>query len=249
MGINVGATSAAGIWLGPNECVRGDMVLWLDAGDPRSATYASTTWFDLSGNNRNAVGQGVDSADLTHSGNQSFWNLTPGSSVEKFHVTNDFGSGFGAAGWTIEVWLKIDVFDDGGLVVCGQTTNSYGIDFNSTDGNSIRVGVRDGSSFILANTGTVSTGVWYHVVGTHSSTKNVKIYLGTADTVPTLVEEVTGNKSPSTTETWRIGGREKLAGSADDEFDGKIAIVRAYNTPFATSDIHYNWNCDRGRFL
>ena len=237
MGINVG-----GSLIGGAECAREGLKVWLDAGNGSSAPGGGTTWKDLSQNGNDAEGEDVDTTDLI----DGYWNLTP---TEHFIITNTFGSTFAESSFTFEVWVKVDVWDNSGLFMCGHTGNSYGLYIQDSD-DSLRFGVRNSNQYIAKET-SLSTGVWYYAVGVHTAGSNVKLYIGkSGDDVPQLTETTSAPSlgDLSTSEAWHIGCKHLVAGGYVDELDGKVAIVRAYNRAISKSEINYNWHADRGRF-
>ena len=242
MPINVG-TSSVNHNIGGGGFAREGLYIHLDAGDTRSAVPNSANWLDLSGNNRDFTGTNVEHGDDVY----GYWNLDGSDEYFLFQTIswdedNDF---------SVEAWFQLNSTNElGSIVGQGKQGRSFGIDRN--DNGTITWRVRgDSSANAQVTTSALSSGVWYHALGTYKgSSTTTKLYLdgvliGTSTTDP-------GNISWSSgvDDDFRIGYKSTTAGSSSNMryFDGNIAIVRVYQRTLTHSEVLFNYSADTMRF-
>jgi|7_EtaG_2_1085326.scaffolds.fasta_scaffold21718_4 hypothetical protein len=237
MPINIGATSATGQVIGGNECAREGLVMWLDAGDVRSADQSGTGWNDMSGHDNDMTGNNVEAADLA----SGYWSPDG---------TNEYWSNTGFLDptddddFSVECWLQLGSTNElGGIIVQGKQGNSWGI-CRSTSAT-VNFAVR-GDTNRQASSGTLTASTWYHIAGTYNDSHVTKIYVDGAEAA-----SVDGDPGTvSTTENFYIGYKDSTSGSSASMkyFDGILGIVRVYNRTLSASEVLYNFHSERSRY-
>ena len=227
----VGSTSDFGI-------VTDSLQINLDAGNFTSR--GTSTWTDLSGNANNAS---VINAVL----DQDFYYSLDGNS-DYFSVP--YNSSFNSATFTTETWVKFDNFSRYHHLMCyfvevtGQRV-FYMRSYTNTAG--LQLGVLDSSNVtqsLLSNTTNLSTGTWYHIVGTADGV-NLKIYInGNLDSSAAQTVSVT---TGATNRPMRIGNLEGYEGTYD--LAGDIAQSRYYTKALTATEVLQNYNATKTNFI
>ena len=221
---------------GPNIITDG-LVLALDAANTKSYVSGSTTWLDISGNNRNEA--------LI---NTSFTSNNNGSVT--FNGTNSSGSYksnpiTGNSAFTLSGWLDVKTHPStfGLAVSIGNATNDnaayIGYVQTAQSGSSTSIGGgfygRNFGSGVAANTG------WHNVVLTYAG--------GVSATTTLYVDgtsRVTGNQNPNLSSTVINVGAANT-GSAY-WYSGSIANVQIYNRALSSDEVSQNYNALKTRF-
>jgi len=222
MGINIGSTSATGVWIGGgnNDIAREGLIFWIDSGNYRSYTGSGTTIYDLSGNNNNG----------TISGGPSFSNgyLDFDGTDDYINVANDLGT---LTSFTLEVWAKKDVASGPHYYIDSRNGSTSYFWFLS-EYNSYDYNFHDTSRFNDSN----SYVNWHQIVVTENAVGSA-IYLNG-------VQKDIGTTSSGIGANMRIGTRYTGASF----WNGQMAIVRVYNRDISASEILYNFHATRARF-
>ena len=150
------------------------------------------------------------------------------------------------------IWVNVDVYDDGALLLCGHTTNSYGFDWVDTD-EKLRFGVRDSDSAHTANLTGLQTNEWMFFAGVHNSGTDVRLYV--ADSTqgydsPTMVQatDSTGLSGLSESGVLQVGGIYRLGGSQHDEFDGSVGSILVYTKALSADEVNQIYQVQRARY-
>jgi hypothetical protein len=213
-------------WRGP-DIVADGLVLYLDAGSPNSyRPDFGTTWKDMSGNGYNGA--------LT---NGPTFNSANGGSIV-FDGVDDYTTGSLSTSnineYTLDVWANVTVKGIGGSPISTNGTGSQGsIAFIQIGGG--------GNPWQFNNvvTDSPSTEVWYHVVGTQTTTTQT-IYLNG-------VLKTSGNAVSSLGTQYTVGTRyDRVVQSV--YFNGKIAVTKIYNRALTSTEILQNYNAQKSRF-
>ena len=227
-----------------NEIPRASLKVWLDPGVYECYPGSGTTAYDLSGNGNDAT--------MTYS---QLATTVPGVFEFQGTYTMDIpnlGSSFGQNDFSMCVWVNVDVYDDGALLLCGHTTNSYGFDWVDTD-EKLRFGVRDSDSAHTANLTGLQTNEWMFFAGVHNSGTDVRLYV--ADSTqgydsPSMIEatDSTGLSGLSTSEVLQVGGIYRLGGSQHDEFDGSVGSILVYEKELSADEVNQIYQVQRARY-
>jgi hypothetical protein len=238
--LNSGFTIGPGVELNSNHPpipVSAGLRLHLDAGNPASFSYPSSTWTDL-----------VDGKEFTLFGGPTHYsdyggylNFTPSSSqyaeATSFPDTLD--------NWTLEAWHYYDGTNSSGSP-CIITEVYAGTPINYTLGNctdsspNVQVGHWDGGSFNATPNGTVLIpNHWYHVVGTFDGTAH-RLYVN-GELAQTQATSSPANRGG-------VGIRLMCRWDAGQFWGGALAVVRIYDTALDLDGVQQNYTADRARF-
>ena len=227
-----------------NEIPRDSLKVWLDPGVYECYPGSGTTAYDLSGNGNDAT--------MTYS---QLATTVPGVFEFQGTYTMDIpnlGSSFGQNDFSMCVWVNVDVYDDGALLLCGHTTNSYGFDWVDTD-EKLRFGVRDSDSAHTANLTGLQTNEWMFFAGVHNSGTDVRLYV--ADSTqgydsPSMIEatDSSGLSGLSESGVLQVGGQYRLGGGAHDELDGSVGSILVYEKELSADEVNQIYQVQRARY-
>jgi hypothetical protein len=245
---------------GPKIVTNG-LVLCLDAANQKSYPGSGTTWFDLSGNNRNATLNGP-----------VFVNEN-GGVIECIDVSNngsriEFGSlNLNTPSVSIEYWFKLtsnpNVSGDNEFrFMCFKTNNFFNY---MEQGRTINFTVHKGgtqfrridSTFAHGqpNNSAFDIGTWYHVLFSHNESNGHGSYFYNGELVRTGIMSI--QSSPFTeittgpidsTNTSLIFSQNHSSG-VRRFFPGYLASLKIYNRPLTQSEVKQNYNAGKSRFV
>jgi hypothetical protein len=239
--LNSGFTIGPGVVLDANSMfpVSAGLRLHLDAGNPASFAYPSSTWTDL-----------VDGKAFTLYGGPTHYsdyggylNFAPNSSqyaeATSFPDTLD--------NWTLEAWHYYDGTTPSNHSPCIVTENYAGggtINFslgNCSDSSpNLQVGHWDGGSWNPTPQGIVLlSNHWYHVVGTFDGTAH-RLY----------VNGELASSHATSSPAYRSGAGIRLMCRWDypEFWGGALAVVRIYDTALDLAGVQQNYSAERTRF-
>lgn len=224
--------------------VTNNLMLHLDAGDPDSYGGSGTTWYDLTGNNRNATLVNTPTYDnVTAGGLFSFDD----NSFE-YATIPDIGD---LSTFTIETWCRVH------KSLTNKVTSVVTNEFNLSDRLNFSIGTnraptsynmsfgyyKNPPGWINVSGSAASLNVWYHLLGTYDGT-SLKFYIN-----GTLNTQVSSSVTPQSGGEIRIARRwDSSATSATNFFDGDISIVRIYNTVLNSTQVTQNYDSQKSRF-
>ena len=229
--------------MGPGKIVEDGLVFYVDAANKESYPGSGTTWFDLKGN---------DNGTLTSS--PTFVNENGG--VIDFDSTDYVNTNLDSStynSFSINAWVNGDSLSTY-QTVAAQTrygtpwSNSSWLLYIEAPGGTpyMTFYIGSGGSFILAGKNTVlSSGQWYHVVGTWDGSTS-KLYINgvketTEGTVPSM------NTTPINT---LIGASLNGGGTGNTGYwNGKISNVQIHNRALSSQEVNQNYNALKGRFV
>lgn len=219
-----------------SSIVTSGLVLCLDAGNRRSYPGSGTLWYDASttgGNNGTLVNGPVYNS--ANGGYLDFDGVDDYISSTSTSTTDLTGT------MTCECWFKLDATASDWVRPFGKgdsTNRTYGLWYNTT--SNIFLYQRYGTSnFGVTYSATVSTGVWYQMVGVSSGTSQALYLNGTS------VGTTTSGSSTfySSSEGYRVGGA-----NFHTFHNGPISVVRLYNVALTADQVLQNFNAIRGRY-
>lgn len=209
--------------------------------DPNKDLIYPNSINDLSGNslNGNLSNNTFTAPYLTFNGSSSTVLVSDNSLLEP--GTGDF---------SVEVWVNYSVIAGSSRVVIGKTNGGlaadwgYGIRTNSSGLTYMEVG--NGTTTLNSPTYTVTTNTWYQIVGvfTNVSSNSIALYVnGVSQGTPT---NHTFTSVKDTTHSLSIGSFDNNIGGFGQWFNGKMGIVRIYNSALSDSDVSKNFEANRG---
>ena len=215
--------------------------LYLDAGHNGSYPGSGNTWSDISGNGKVATLYNAPTYSATNGGILTFAK----ASYKYAETTTNLGN---MSNWTVEIWAKLN-----SILAAGQNafvTNVFdGLNLNYSLGSNIQANSNPTAGFFngawrnAPATGVLSTGVWYHLVGTYDGA-TISYYVNTG-----LVNSLSYAGTASSGGNTRIARRWDSPDNDSNNFvDGIIPIVRIYNRALAQAEITQNFNQSRGRY-
>ena len=235
--------------------VRDGLVLDLDAGVSASYPGSGTTWYDISGSNKNATLVGDEISYLNVNGGVFNFTGLPASDGDPDYFSLPNTSFILGANFTIEVWTYYNSVSQpdtnpwsGGCLY----TNSAESDWNTGAGNdngllfgynSIVYRNTSASEILVVYSSAPTTRVWHqHVLVVNSGTG--RVYVDNVQ-VATLSNMRTYTQS---TGTLGIGIADKNPSLYRGEYLGYIPNVKIYNRALTAAEILQNFNALKGRF-
>ncbi len=225
------------------------LLLNLDASNSASYPGSGTTWYDLSGNNRNGTmfgGVGYLAANggtMTFDGTNDYVTVPLPTNFPSFSVT---------------LWMKLTTsrtYSYAFSTSNGIAAQTFNIEFNDPDaGNSARTAWvwwkntsgLDGGTMVpsTGSLGNWNDSVWRQVVFTHTGTSNL-VYVNGALANQTITGDQTIPFFGGTNCVMSIGRREY---SANMYYQGHIAQVSVYGRALSSSEVKQNFDSTKTRF-
>jgi len=209
--------------------VTSGLVLCLDAANKRSYPGSGTTWFDISGNNRNLTlfnGTAYNSA--------GYFDFDGSDDYAK---TSDNGLGTGTTiPHSLEMWVNFDVLTNPRwwLAVIGQYTTGAHHWIGTT-------GVQFGAWSANCQRSPTLLGVnnWMQIVGTFNGT-TLTYYVNSVNTGGSCTADGFNFTNTDFTIGLRLG--------SEAYFNGKVSNVKIYNRALSAEEIAQNFNALCGRY-
>ena len=241
--LNSGFTLGPGVTLDANytpppTVITTGLRLHLDAGNPASFTYPSSTWTDL-----------VDGKAFTLFGGPTHYSdyggyLNFAPSASQYAEATSFPDSL--SHWTLEAWHYYDGTTPSNQSPCIITEVYAGTPINYTLGNctdsspNVQVGHWDGGSFNATPQGIVLlSNHWYHVVGTFDGTAH-RLYVN---------GELASSQATSSPATrGGVGIRLMCRWDVPQFWGGALAVVRIYDTALDLAGVQQNYTTERTRF-
>jgi len=223
-----------------------DLVLHLDAANPKSYPGSGTSWKDLSKNGNSGTLTNGPAFDNGNYGSITFDNVDDHISVP---ISNDLILNLGG---TIEAWVKLDSLGgsyDNTIVMKGDGAswnNLHYVLFELSGSDSIMLSTSNGTNATQndgVKTSNLSINTWYHIVANWQGTDFNRIYLNGE----LSEEKTTGIYQPSDTISscfFQIGRTYPNS----YYFDGNIAIIKIYNRAISSAEVLQNYNATKSRF-
>jgi hypothetical protein len=213
-----------------NSQVNANLIRSYDVSNQLSYPGSGTTLGDVSGN----------SVDGTLVNGVGFNSSNGGSLV--FDGNDDyvsFGSGYSTTdNLTYEAWVNPSSLGSLGVILNHDSWSSGYVHFQFI-GNSLQFALNGESD--MYSTYSFTANIWYQVAAVYSkSAKTISFYVNGI-----LTNTENYNNPPSITNTnLKLGSWN----GNDRFFNGKIGLVRIYNSALSASDIQKNFNGSKTRF-
>lgn len=217
-----------------NEIVRSSLALYLDASNSSSYPGTGTTWFDISGNGRNASLINSPTFSNTNGGEINF-------SGTQYATLPANVFNFGTGSYSIEAWVLNNSAVTNNIWYSSQSSNStgfYGAGYNISTGwfhTTFDGSTRPTSSKLPI----ASPNGWSHHVIVRSGNTITQYVNGFQAST-----NATTSMSMSAADV-RIGQNPATNG---ERWNGKIAIIRIYNKELSKEEILNNFNLEKNKF-
>jgi hypothetical protein len=217
------------------QIVTDGLVLCLNASDRNSYISGSTTWNDVSGLGNNG----------TLINGPTFNSLNGGSIV--FDGVNDLlqANAVNSSYFTLSVWAKWTQFfssNQGHSLVSNNTSTSNGYMLyqgTSDPYNRVTLFVCTPSLVSFTSNTSLSTNVWYNIVGTYDGNL-ISLYInGDLDKNTTQTGTVTSNPGSL------LVGKTSYTNAY---FNGNISNIQIYNRALSAQEVLQNYNATKSRF-
>jgi hypothetical protein len=218
---------------GSNQIVRNGLVLNLDAANPSSYISGSSTWFDISSTSTNGTLSNVtfdsgSGGSLVFNGSTSFIRGTDVNGILNV----------GASGYaTVSTFIQSTSTSPQQIIFLYGASTSQTLNYNIGLSNGLIRGNNAalGTTYIFPNQ-------WYGVTVTFAGTTVTSYINGVA--------AGTSTRSTTTTTgtTWGIGANITSNSLIDQQFYGKIGLLRVYNRQLSSTEILQNFTASKKRF-
>jgi hypothetical protein len=225
------------------KIVTDGLVLCLDAANPLSYPGTGNIWYDLSGNNLNAIKYGSPSFGLLNSSH--CWRFT--ANGQYFNTNTSMVDYLNGSNLTLEsfIYPETDVAtgDRGTIIVNTSFTGYYGFYQSLNKSN------RKQSNYWYGKTlpgyhelgSAMINNSWYHLVSIwDGSVGKLYQFLNMTKTVVNTVG-TNANTAPYIT----IGQEQSATGR---QFAGGISLIRIYNRALTDDQVQQNYLATKGRF-
>jgi hypothetical protein len=208
-------------------------VLNLDAANPSSYISGSSTWFDISSTSTNGTLSNVtfdsgSGGSLVFNGSTSFIRGTDVNGILNV----------GASGYaTVSTFIQSTSTSPQQIIFLYGASTSQTLNYN--------IGLSNG--LIRGNNATLGTtyifpNQWYGVTITFVGTTVTSYINGVASGTSTR------NTTATTGTTWGIGANVTSNSLIDQQFYGKIGLLRVYNRELSLTEILQNFTASKKRF-
>ena len=216
------------------------LVYHLDAGNAASYPGSGSTWSDLASS---GISMTLYGSPTYSSANGGYLSFVPSSS--QYGSTST--SLAAASTWTIEAFIYYNGTNNGSLP-CIFTDTFPGTSstiqwalgsLNGGSSTTLQAGYFSGGWFTTPVQSPLTSGNWYHVVGTYDGT-NIKLYINGS----------LNQTTASSTAPVRNAGGHRIMRRWDtaDYWGGNLAVLRIYNTALSLTDISQNYSAQKSRF-
>ena len=207
--------------------VTNDLLVHLDAANKKSYPGSGTTWYDLSGNNRNFTLVGnLTYGDFYFDGFGANTEYVTGSSYS--HRTNDF---------TYSFWMMWDAAADyDTLVENGQWTDTLLLRFQGGTG----IAVYAEGAYYQSLDFVPSVSTWHNIVFRRNGTI-IDLFVDNS-----YKDSVNFNADHNLVQA--VMHLMKSTHSAGNNTNGKLSIFQIYTRALSNNEITQNYNALKGRF-
>ena len=233
--------------------VTSNLILCLDAANPKSYSGSGNTWFDITGR----ANHGTLVNGPSYSSNSGGFISCDGTN-DYIEILDNSIFDFGTNNFSVEYWFRknattsssnywgVNKWNSGGG---GAGTNEWGLDIGngiSGTGESVLFAIESGStSYFMAISNTPTLYLWNQLVGIRSGA-GLSVYMNGA---------MIGTSSPVgmavTTSVNNISGRNiRIANSALNNYYSKVdsSIVRIYNKALTPDEVKQNYDANKTRY-
>ncbi len=229
-----------GFYRGPNIVTDG-LVLSLDAGNPKSYTSGSTTWYDKSGYGNNGT---LVNGPTFNSGNGG--SLVFDGVNDYVNVPSLVNTSFPQDTGTISIWYNID--STGQIVTAPPIFDSFDyrnhifIRRSSNPLYTIQIAFQDASVYRYVYSHLYTLDVWHNITVTYIT--------GVSNSVRLYIDGILVNSGTISDSAWRPSQQFVGIGSiyATDTAKGRGGILQIYNKTLSAQEVLQNYNATKSRY-
>ena len=219
-----------------------NLALYYNADNLTSYPGSGSTVNDLSGNSLNGTLSNVafTSPYFNFNGTSSYISSADNSLLEP-----------GTGDLTIEVWVNHSVITGSSRCILSKTngglSSDWGYGIRTTSAGSTYMEIGNGTTTVNSPAYTLSTNTWYQIVGvfTNVSSNSIELYI---NGVSQGSNSHSFSSIKNTTRPLSIGSFDGGAGGFGQWVNGKIGIVRIYNSALSSANILKNFNSNKEQF-
>lgn len=224
--------------------VTNNLVLWYDPSNPSSYSGTGTTINDLSPNpvNGTLANTSFTSPYLSYNGTSSQITIPDNAKLEP-----------GTGDWTMEAWFYTTAFKTGSSGVIlgkfdpggGSQDVSYSIRTNSTGGLFAQIGNGTSTGFVNSTFYQTSLSVWAQVVYVwkNIATNSLETFINGSS-----IGSVSHTLASILNTSANLYVGSYNGGEFSQWFNGRIGIVRLYNTALTSAQVLQNYNADKSKY-
>jgi hypothetical protein len=220
--------------------ITGGLVYHLDAGNSLSYSGSGSTWTDLTGS---GISMTLYGSPVYSSANGGYLSFVPSSSQYGSTSTSLAAT----STWTIEAFIYYNGTNTGGLPCIFTDTYpgtsssiQWALGSLAGGGNTaLQAGYFSGGWFVTPAQTPLTSGNWYHVVGTYDGT-NIKLYINGS----------LNQTTASSTAPVRNAGGHRIMRRWDlgDYWGGNLAVLRLYSRALSSTEVSQNYSAQKNRF-
>jgi hypothetical protein len=223
------------------RCTQDGLFLHLDAANIRSYSGTGTTWYDLSGNARNAVKAGSQSPTYPQYNTDGFFTFNGGivaNNYSRFDVANI--PSFSAL--SVFVWYRASGTTDfsGNRSLLRMDNSDFELSVNKTNEFWVAAGTNFNDILATGALSSIADGNW-HNMGLTFDGQNLKGFFDSRQ----VVSNTRGSPTTTAAGTLRIGTRDDLYAH---HLYGDMAIISIYNKALSLDEIRQNFYAFKSRF-
>ena len=201
---------------------------------------SGTTINDLTGNLLNGTMSNITFVNPYFTFNGLSSTITSSDSALLEPTTGDF---------SVEVWVNYSVIAGSSRCVLSKTdgpnSEDWGYGIRTTSSGLTYMEVGNGTTTLNSPTYTVTTNTWYQIVGvfTNVASNSIALYVNGVNQGTSTSHSFVSVKN--TTHALSIGSFDNNIGGYGQWFNGKMGIVRFYNSALSASDVSKNFEANR----
>jgi hypothetical protein len=237
--------------------VTDNLVLALDAGNPKSYPGSGTTWYDLSGNGNNVTISGA-----TYNSSEKLGCFDFDGTDDYAYSSSTVNNMSGLSGLSIFMWCKADsgspsrryAYDGRGNKILAESQGGPGLGFDAgySDDKIFNFITAADNSYTEANSPTTFLRNQIYQLGLvrepNSNTHKVldtdsKTLITPSYTTPRMTANASMKLGP-----FVIGTFSSSSPGSNYWWNGQIYCVLAYNRALTQNEVSQNFNALRGRF-
>jgi hypothetical protein len=222
---------------GPGNIVTNGLALYADAANPKSypPPYNGTTWFDISGNNRNGT---LINGPTYNSGNGGNFIFDGTDDDCRFNYTGSDSSPFTFGVWAKPQSSKTNIFIGRGRDGFGSGWNLL-IAYNPSPSKFNLAVVAGGIQYNNITNNTYTANQWYYLLGTWEPNVGTKMYVNNVLDSTTSINQSTLRSS---TLGWNVGNE------GSGPYIATLSTYFIYPRILTLSEINQNFQATRARF-